>query len=116
MEWWSGIRSFYIRPSPGSRWQAFPANSHIYGKMGNVKTTVEMPDALFRKAKATAAERGVPLKDLFTDAVREHLQRGASASSPTWMKAFGGLRSLHKETQRINRVLEQEFGQIEEEE
>ena len=85
-----------------------------------MKTTVEIPDALFRKAKAAAAERGVPLKDLFSDAVQQHLQRGASASSkdeplaPAWMKAFGGLRSLRKETQRINRVLEQEFGQIEE--
>lgn len=32
---------------------------------------------------------------------------------PAWMSAFGGLRSLHKETQRINRVLEEEFGRIE---
>jgi hypothetical protein len=32
------------------------------------------------------------------------------------MGAFGGLRSLHKETERINRVLEQEFGRIEEDE
>jgi hypothetical protein len=32
------------------------------------------------------------------------------------MSAFGGLRKLHKETNRINRVLEQEFEQIEEDE
>ena len=87
-----------------------------------MKTTVEIPDALFRKAKATAAERGVPLKELFTDAVREHLHRGSGDASrnkppaPAWMRAFGGLRSLHKETKRVNRVLEQEFEQIEEEE
>ncbi len=87
-----------------------------------MKTTVEIPDTLFRKAKATAAERGVPLKDLLTEAVREHLQRGVGDSSknkrsaPAWMSAFGGLRSLHKETKRINRILEQEFEQIEEDE
>jgi hypothetical protein len=87
-----------------------------------MKTTVEIPDALFRKAKATAAERGVPLKDLLTDAVREHLHRGATNSSknrpsaPAWMSAFGGLRSLHKETTKINRTLEQEFEQIEDDE
>jgi hypothetical protein len=81
-----------------------------------MKTTVEIPDALFRRAKATAAERGVPLKDLFADAVQQHLQRGASASSPAWAKAFGGLRGLHKETKRIDRVLEREFGQIEQDE
>jgi hypothetical protein len=92
-----------------------------------MKTTVEIPDTLFRKAKATAAEQGVSLKDLLTEAVREYLRRTSRvasssplsapapppASSPTWMSAFGGLRSLHKETQRINRVLEEEFGRIE---
>jgi len=87
-----------------------------------MKTTVEMPDALFRKAKATAAERGVSLKDLLTDAVREHLRRSADDSSknkpavPAWMTAFGGLRQLHKETKRINQILQQEFEQIEEDE
>jgi len=90
--------------------------------MGIMKTTVEIPDTLFRKAKATAAERGVSLKVLLTEAVREHLQRGVGDSSknkpsvPPWMSAFGGLRSLHKETKRINRILEQEFEQIEEDE
>ena len=81
-----------------------------------MKTTVEIPDTLFRKAKATAAERGVSLKDLLTEAVREHLQRGAGAVSPAkpcaplWMSAFGGLRNLHEETKRIDRILDQEFG------
>jgi hypothetical protein len=84
------------------------------------KTTVEIPDTLFRKARA-AAERGISLKDLLTDAVREHLQRSSDVSAkngvsapappPVWMSAFGGLRSPHKETRRINRVLEQEFEQ-----
>jgi hypothetical protein len=96
------------------------------GKWDRMKTTVEIPDVLFRKAKATAAERGVPLKDLLTEAVREHLHRDAGDSSkdnpsappppPPWLSAFGGLRSLHKETRRINRILEQEFEQIEEDE
>jgi hypothetical protein len=89
------------------------------GKWEYMKTTVEIPDTLFRKAKATAAERGVSLKVLLTEAVREHLQRkepSAPAPAPAWMSAFGGLRKLHKETSRINRVLEQEFEQIEEDE
>jgi hypothetical protein len=95
------------------------------GKWEHMKTTVEIPDALFRKAKATAAERGISLRDLLTDAVREHLRRNAGDSSnkpaapappPAWMNAFGGLRQLHKETTRINQVLEQEFEQIDEDE
>jgi len=58
-------------------------------------------------------------KTSLTDSVREHPKRGAGDSSrdkpsaPPWINAFGGLRSLHKETKRINRVLEQEFEQIE---
>jgi hypothetical protein len=87
-----------------------------------MKTTVELPDTLFRKTKATAAERGVSLKLLLTEAVREHLQRDArdaarnQPSSPAWMSAFGGLRRLHKETSRINQILDREFEQIEEDE
>jgi hypothetical protein len=37
---------------------------------GHIKTTVELPDSLFRRAKAAAAEEGRSLKDFFTDAVR----------------------------------------------
>jgi hypothetical protein len=43
-------------------------------------------------------------------------ETGTPDSAPAWMPAFGGLRSLHKETQRINRVLEEEFEQVEEDE
>jgi len=30
-----------------------------------------------------------------------------------WMKAFGKLRHLHKETAKINRIIEEEFGRVE---
>ena len=81
-----------------------------------VKTTVEIPDALFRQAKAAAAEQGASLKEFFTQALRQHLR--ASAGTPpekAWMKAFGGLRHLHRETKRIERIIAEEFEQIEEE-
>ena len=38
-----------------------------------MRTTVELPDELFRKAKAEAALRGVSLKILMADALREKL-------------------------------------------
>jgi hypothetical protein len=83
-----------------------------------VKTTVEIPDPLFRRAKAVAAYSGISLKDFLTEALREKLRQlgqGAPPEKP-WMKAFGGLRELHTETKRIDRVIAREFEQIDEEE
>ena len=79
-----------------------------------MKTIVELPEPLFRLAKATAAQRGVSLKDFFAEALREQLKRssGAGTSDKPWMRAYGGLRDLHKETKRINRIIEREFETI----
>jgi hypothetical protein len=76
-----------------------------------MKTTLEIPDALFRKAKSVAAEQGIPLRELVTAALAEKLQVSASDDKP-WLKSFGKLRGLHKENMRINRIIEAEFGQI----
>ena len=83
-----------------------------------MKTTVEIPDSLFRQAKATAAQQGTSLKDFLTEAVREQLRRKAALASPNkpWMRAFGGLRDLHRESKRLERVIQLEFERIDEEE
>lgn len=81
-----------------------------------MKTTLELPDPLFRKAKATAAERGQSLKDFVTEALRDKLVLDtghAYASKPEWMKGFGKLKRLHKETVRVQSVVDQEFEVIE---
>jgi len=41
-----------------------------------MKTTIEIPDELFREAKARAAMDGIKLKDLITDALRSKLHAG----------------------------------------
>ena len=76
-----------------------------------MKTTIEIPDQLFRRAKATAAQRGISLKDLVSEALTDKLQKPASEEKP-WMKMCGGLRHLKKETARINKIIEEEFEQI----
>lgn len=38
-----------------------------------MKTTIDLPDPLFRRAKATAATRGISLKALVTNAVEKDL-------------------------------------------
>lgn len=44
-----------------------------------MKTTLEIPDAVFRKAKSAAAERGVALRVFVTEAVEEKLAAAAQS-------------------------------------
>jgi hypothetical protein len=77
-----------------------------------MKTTLELPDHIFRKAKATAAERGQSLKDFVTDALRDKLEIDAARSralGPQWMRGFGKLKRLHKETIRVQSVVDEAF-------
>lgn len=78
-----------------------------------MKTTLEIPDATFRRAKSAAAERGIPLREFVTEAVEERLAADARAEQKPWMQAFGKLRHLRRETARITRIIEKEFDQIE---
>ena len=80
-----------------------------------MKTTLEIPDPVFRKAKAKAAERGIPLRQFVTEAVEEKLASGGSREATPWMKGFGARRHLHDETMRIQHLIEEEFEQIERE-
>lgn len=83
-----------------------------------MKTTIEIPDPLLRRAKSTAAERGQTLRDFVTEALREKLAgrfRRAADLEPEWMHGFGKLRRLGKETARIQTVIDGEFEAIESE-
>ena len=78
-----------------------------------MKTTMEIPDAIFRRSKSKAAERGIPFRQFVTEALDEKLKNSASAAEKPWMKHLGKLKHLHKETARIDRIIEEEFEQIE---
>ncbi|HXK06789.1 MAG TPA: antitoxin [Verrucomicrobiae bacterium] len=77
-----------------------------------MKTTIEIPDSLFRRAKSTAAERGIPLRVLVSEALAEKLRPQGAEEKP-WMKSFGKLRHLRSETRRIDRIIHEEFERIE---
>jgi|HubBroStandDraft_1064217.scaffolds.fasta_scaffold274164_3 hypothetical protein len=84
------------------------------------KTTVELPDPLLRQIKVASAQDGISLKQFFAEAARERLRKRNGADSgaefnPPWMQAFGGLRDLKQETRRIQKIIDEEFGQIDEE-
>jgi hypothetical protein len=70
-----------------------------------MKTTLEIPDSLFRRAKSAAAQRGIPFRELVTEAVKEKLDRPKRSSRP-WLKHLGKLKHLRKETARINSLIE----------
>ena len=75
-----------------------------------MRTTLEIPDALLQRAKTMAAQRGIPLRELVCEALTEKLRGDAAREDKPWMKSFGKLHSLHKETMRIDRVIQAEFG------
>jgi hypothetical protein len=75
-----------------------------------MKTTLEIPDSVFRKAKSAAAARGIPLREFVTEAVKEKL--APSNGEKPWVKLMGKLKGLHKETVRINRLIDEESEKI----
>jgi hypothetical protein len=84
--------------------------------MGAMKTTLEIPDALFRRVKAKAAVRGQTLKEFVNEALQEKLapRRGtAQPGEPEWMQGFGKLRRLRKETERIQARIDEAFEVVE---
>ena len=92
------------------------ARTRKYGNMGMMKTTIEIPDPLFRKAKSKAAERGQTLKEFVAEALHEKLASNASAvrlGEPAWMEGFGKLRRLRGETAQVRARIEEAFEQIE---
>lgn len=78
-----------------------------------MKTTLDIPDPVFRRAKSVAAQRGIALRAFVTEAVEEKLAATAQGEEKPWLRLAGGLKHLHKETTRINAIIRSEFEKIE---
>ena len=79
-----------------------------------MKTTLEIPDALFRRAKATAAIRGQSFKSFVTEAIQGKLQSADIAQNDApWRALFGGLKHLHHERPAIEAAIEAAFEVVE---
>jgi len=59
-----------------------------------MKTTIDLPDPIFRRAKATAAVQGVSLKWFITQAVESRLDE----SPKDWRQAIADLPRVDRET------------------
>ena len=77
-----------------------------------MKTTLEIPDTVFRRAKSRAAAKGMPLRQFVTEAVEEKLKAEPASGEKPWMKLVGKLKHLRKETAKINRWIEEESEKI----
>jgi|HubBroStandDraft_1064217.scaffolds.fasta_scaffold08736_2 hypothetical protein len=66
----------------------------------------------FGNPKPRAALRILPHPSASHSGLPGAARRGGCQEKP-WLKTFGRLRGLRKETARINRILEDEFGQVE---
>jgi Arc/MetJ family transcription regulator len=79
---------------------------------GVLKTTVELPDTLFRQTKAAAALRGESIKDFVTAALRAHLASQATGvlEERGWRNVFG--KASAEEVEEIGRVVAEELERI----
>jgi hypothetical protein len=79
-----------------------------------VKTTLELPDTLFRRAKVRASRGGVTFKQFVTEAIREKLNEsaGRGAGEPRWRKHFGSARAYAGELKRVDAQIAAECERI----
>ena len=79
-----------------------------------MKTTIELPDELFREAKATAARRGTALREFVRDALVEKLEREERYASDTTPRRWPVTPPDVdiEELRRIDAIIEEEFEQI----
>jgi hypothetical protein len=81
-----------------------------------MKTTVEIPDLLYRQIKARAALKGQTIKDFLVDAVRAKLagdkaKPNAKQKKKTgWESVFGAADP--KEVAELQRIIDEEFSRI----
>jgi hypothetical protein len=75
-----------------------------------MKTTLEIPDELFRQTKAMAAMRGESLKDFVTEALQARLEQTTAASPRGWQSVFGQAR--REEVESVDAIVAQDLERI----
>lgn len=77
-----------------------------------MKVTVEIPDAILRRAKSEAAARGISLREFVALAINDKLGKSDRLNEKPWLKVVGKLKHLRRETARVDRVIENETERI----
>ncbi|MBC8326651.1 MAG: hypothetical protein H8E27_13615 [Verrucomicrobia subdivision 3 bacterium] len=73
-----------------------------------MKTTIEMPDTLFRQAKAKAALQGKSMKQFVNEAVQQQVEKSSEGSKakPKWMKGFGVMKKYPGAREELDAVFD----------
>ena len=79
----------------------------------DMKTTLEIPEAVMRRAKARAAATGQTLTRLVTEALNEKLAKGTIRRERPWMKFAGAFKEHRAESRRMLERISEEFEVIE---
>ena len=66
-----------------------------------MKTTIELPDALFREAKVVAARRRITLKRLLTQALRKEIAPAAAETAAGFKVDEDGVPYLAKRGETV---------------
>jgi hypothetical protein len=77
-----------------------------------MKTTVEVPDKLYRQIKSRAAAKGQTIKAFFLDALQDKLakEQAANGKQSGWRAVFG--KAKKEDMAELQRVIDEEFSKI----
>jgi hypothetical protein len=90
-------------------WSTYINNSHKYGNLSLMRTTVDIPDSMYRRLKSAAALRGCSIKELVLRGVRAELQvhAGKRKQKTVTLPLIASRRPgwLKLNNQKINEIL-----------
>jgi len=77
-----------------------------------MKTTLDVPDSLYRQIKARAALKGQTIRAFFLDAIQDKLrsERDGGNKSSGWRSVFG--KATKDDVSQLQQVLDDEFSKI----
>ncbi len=77
-----------------------------------MKTTLDVPDSLYRQIKARAALKGQTIRAFFLDAIQDKLKAEREGSNKTtgWRSVFG--KATKDDVSQLQQVLDDEFSKI----
>jgi hypothetical protein len=81
-----------------------------------MKTTLDVPDSLYRQIKARAALKGQTIRSFFLDAIQDKLrvEREGSDKTTGWRSVFG--KANKDDISQLQQLLDDDFSAIDTEE